>query len=131
MNLLSSLSVVQLKQALTLKERIEALQGQLSALVDGSAAVPAKSASALTVAPAAKRKPMSAAARARISAAAKARWAKQKSSVQVSASAPQLKATSKPAGKVKRTISAEGRAKLAAFARARWAKIRAAGKSKL
>jgi hypothetical protein len=127
MNTLSGYSVAQLKQALTLKVKIETLQGELNALIGSPARANANGASGAGVAPAAKKKTMSPAARARISAAVKARWAKIKGS-----STPAIPAAKPaPQTKAKGTISAEGRAKLAALAKARWAKIRAAGKSKL
>ena len=101
-----SISSVQLKRIVALKEKIEKLQSQLQAAV-GSA--PAGKA-------APKRRRMSAAARKNISAAAKARWAK-------------VKGTAKAAPK-KRTMSLAARRKIAAAARARWAKFRAAKKAK-
>lgn len=68
---LSSLSAAQLRRAAALKDRIQALERQLSSLLGNSAPAPA--------APAKKSKFMSKAARAKISAAQKARWAKLKS----------------------------------------------------
>jgi hypothetical protein len=71
-NPLANLSVQQLKQAISIRQRIDALEKELSRIIGGQPS-PAKSG-----APTAKRKrrKMSAAARAKISAAAKARWAK-------------------------------------------------------
>jgi len=65
-----NLSVQQLRQAADLKEKISALEKQLSQLLGSTAT---------TVAKAPKKKGgMSAAGRARIAAAAKARWAAAK-----------------------------------------------------
>jgi hypothetical protein len=118
MSLLKNLSAKQLRQAADLKEKISALEGQLSRLL-GSAPRPA-------VAKAPKKKfTMSAAAKAKISAAAKLRWAK------VKATKPAAKPKASPAPKKKGGMSAAGRAKISAAAKARWAKARAAGKKSL
>jgi hypothetical protein len=93
-NLLSSLTTAQLRRAADLKEKIEALNKELSSILGASAPVSAK-------APKKKGK-MSAAGRAKIATAQKARWAK-------------LKAT-KPVAKVpakKSKMSASARAKIA------------------
>ena len=73
-NLLSNLSVKQLKKAIKLREKMEVLQTKLDQLLGSSESLPA-----------AKGKPgrkpkrkMSAASRAKIAAAAKKRWAKVK-----------------------------------------------------
>ncbi len=112
-NSMANLSVQQLQRAITLKEKIDALERELSRVLGGAAApAPAK---------AARRKPkISAAGRARIAAAQRARWAKLKG-----------KASAKPARVAKRKLSAAGRARIAAAARARWAKAKAAGKTSL
>jgi len=70
-DLLANVSLQQLKQAVAIREKIDALEKELSRIIGGQLS-PAKS-----WAPTAKRKrrTMSAAARAKISAAAKARWA--------------------------------------------------------
>ncbi len=72
MSSITSLSVQQLRQAATLKEKIQSLEKELVGCA-GSTAM-------LAAAPAPKKKKftMSAAAKAKISAAAKARWAKIK-----------------------------------------------------
>jgi hypothetical protein len=105
---LLSITSNQLKQAAVLKDRIEALQKELSALLSS---VPA---------PTAKKSTFGAATKAKMVLAAKARWVKRKSSNLVI----------KPAKK-KSTMSAEGRARIAAAAKARWAKAKAAGKTSL
>jgi hypothetical protein len=102
----------QLKRALALKERIEALETELNQLLgtESRAAAPPVSRKG-------KRR-MSAAGRAAISAAAKARWAKTKGM------------TVEKVGK-RRTMSAAGRARIAAAARKRWKLAKAAGKNRL
>ena len=109
-NVLSGISVNQLKQAVAIREKIDALELDLASILG---TIPTPSAPA-------KRKVMSAAAKAKISAAQRARWAQRKG----------LKAP-KVAAKPKRFISAAGRAKLAALAKARWAKLKAAGQKSL
>jgi hypothetical protein len=113
MSSINSLSAQQLRQAASLKERIEALEMELVQLL-GSTAKP-------VAAKASKKKGgMSAAGKARIAAAQKARWAKIKGAKPVVAAA-------KPAKK-KFTLSAAAKAKISAAAKARWAKINAAKK---
>jgi hypothetical protein len=70
-NLLTTLSVKKLKQAVAIRERIDSLQRDLDRIT-GDQAAPEKNG-----APRRKKRRMSAAARARISAAMKARWAKR------------------------------------------------------
>jgi len=110
--LLSSLSVQQLRKAVTLKEKIQSLEKELGRLL-GSPTTPAAQA-----APRKKFK-MSKAARARISAGAKARWAKLKGS----------KSSAKPARKARGKMSAAAKAKLSAKMKMIWAR-RKAKKSK-
>ena len=114
MSSITNLSAQQLRQAADLKEKISALENQLSQLLG----------STTTVAKATKKKGgMSAAGKAKIAAAQKARWAK------VKAAKPVVKAA-KPAKK-KGGMSAAGRARIAAAAKARWAAAKAAGKKTL
>jgi len=115
-NSLASLSVVQLKRAIDLKEKIEALNKELSSILGAPAS---ESPSAKPV----KRGGMSAAGRARIAAAQKARWAKVKG---VKADAAPVAA--KPVAKKKFTMSASAKAAISKAAKARWAKIKAAKK---
>jgi hypothetical protein len=110
MKSLSDYSLVELRWVIALKEKIEALHGELEAIT-GEVAV------ASTEAPAsakrAKRKLSAAHKRKLIKALARARkmrWAKAKA-----ASAPK-----------KRRMSKAGRAAISAAAKARWAKVRAA-----
>jgi len=109
---LFNLSSAQLRQAADLKERIEALQSQLSQFqgADEVAAIPAE----------APKKKISAEGIERIRAAQKERWAKTK--VATSDATP----AAAPAKPGRRKMSAAGRARIAAAARARWAKVRAA-----
>jgi len=77
-NLLTTLSVKSLKQAVAIRERIDGLQRDLDRIT-GAQAAPVKNG-----APRRKKGRMSAAARARISAAMKARWAKKSGKQRVS-----------------------------------------------
>ena len=99
----------QLRAAVALKEKIEALEKELASVLGAAPSSPA-----LVPEPARKGQ-ISAAGRARIAAAQKARWAKLKQ-----AAAP------KPAAKPKRKLSPEGRRRIIEATKARWAKIRAA-----
>ena len=114
MNSIENLSVQQLRRIVNLKEKIEALENNLSKLV-GSTAKPVAGEAPK------KRRKMSAAGRRKIAAAQKARWAKVKG----------RKSAAKPVKKARRKMSASGRAKIAAAARARWKKAKAAGKNSL
>ena len=104
----------QLRKAVDLQEKIQALQKELGQLLGGSVETSA------TEAPKKKWK-FSAAARAKMRAAQKARWAK------IKGTAPEAK----PAKKAKRKFTAAGRAALSAAAKARWAKAKKAGKTRL
>ncbi len=108
--ILMNITSQDLRRAADLKERIEALQSELSALLAGTEPAPQRRG----------KKGMSAAGRARIAAAQRARWAR-------------LKTTTNGAAmpKRRRTMSAAAKAKLAQVARARWRKAKAAGKTTL
>ena len=108
--MLTNLTPAQLRQAASIKEKIEALNKELGAIL-GSTGVSAPTKPA-------KRK-MSAGHIAKIRAAQKLRWAK------VKAAKPVVKAVVKPA-KSKPKISAEGIARIKAAQKARWAVINAA-----
>lgn len=71
-NVLSRLSVAQLNKAVRIKERIEALEAELTSLLGGSAS-PATGGGEGGIR---RRRKMSAAAKAKIAAAQRARWAK-------------------------------------------------------
>ena len=116
MNTITSLTAQQLRQAAAIKEKIAALEKQLSQILGSTG-------NAKPSAPA-RRKTMSAAARKKIAAAQKARWAKVKGNKAIAA-APS------PVKKAKRKVSAAARARLSQLAKARWAKAKAAGKVKL
>src|SRR6266550_5836333 len=77
-NLLTTLSVKDLKQAVAIRERIDGLQRDLDRIT-GAQAAPVTNG-----VPRRKKGKMSAAARARISAGMKARWAKRKGKRRVS-----------------------------------------------
>lgn len=110
------LTTAQLKQAVQMREQIEALQEKLDALLGGkSSDTPKKKLGR----PKGKRT-MSAAGRAKIAAAQKARWAKINSTSSAKASSKKL-APAKPSPTKKGGITAAGRAKLAAAMKARWA----------
>jgi hypothetical protein len=99
---MSTPSTAQLKRAIKIKLKLEALQSQLDGLL-GTASSNGRT----------TRRKMSAAGRARIAAGQKARWAKKKGT------------------KGKRKMSAAGRARIAAAARARWKAAKAAGRTRL
>jgi hypothetical protein len=109
-----NLTPKQLRQAANLKEKIVALEKELSKLF-GSTAKPVASPAPK------KRRKMSAAGRAKIAAAAKARWAKVKGQ----------KTAAKPVKKARRKMSAAARAKIAAAAKARWKTAKAQGRNSL
>jgi hypothetical protein len=103
---LSTISVRELKKAVSLRERIEALERQLAGILGD--ATPAAAGGRRG------RRKMSAAARAKIAAAQRKRWAKHRKGV-------------KGPKKGRRKMSAAARARIAASARARWAKVKARG----
>lgn len=116
-NLLSNLSASTLRQAADLREQIDGLEAQLSAILEGRApggvAEPTpKAVSARSAKPA---RTMSPAARAKIAAAARARWARVRAQT---------------AAQPKETMSPAAKARIAPSMKAPWAKIKAAKKSK-
>jgi hypothetical protein len=116
MKSLSDYSLVELRWVIALKEKIEALQGELDAItgevaVSNSAAAPVPAKRKYHMSAAHKRKLIKALAKAR-----KIRWAKAKAA--------------KPVKKDRRSSPAT-RAKLRAAAKARWAKVKAEGKTTL
>ena len=98
------LSANQLRHAADLKERIEALEAELSALLGG------------TPEQTPHHRHISFEARARIAAAQRLRWAKTRAGANQAV-------TNGP----RRKMSAAARSKIAAAARARWRKVKAAG----
>jgi hypothetical protein len=110
-NLLSNVTVKQLKRAIKIKAKLETLQAQFDEIMGGSGAgMPS---------PFRKRR-MSAAGHAAIAAGARKRWAKLSGNV-----------AGKPAKKGRRKMSAAARARMSAVAKARWQKAKAAGKTTL
>jgi len=71
-NALQDLTVVQLKRAVTIKQRILELEAELQSLLGGSR----RSSFGVVARRGQKRRKMSAKAKAKIAAAARARWAK-------------------------------------------------------
>ncbi len=104
---LAHLSVQELRRAAALRERIERLEKELTQILGGRAAAPAK------------RRKMSAAGRARIAAAARKRWAKFR------------KGGASATPKRRRKMGAAAKARLSAMARARWKAAKAAGRTRL
>lgn len=109
------LSTAQLRQALQLREQIEALQQKLGELLGGGKPTAPTAKAKKPVGRRGGKRQMSDEARAKIAAAQKARWAKTKAPA-----APVAKAGAK-ATKKKGGLTNEGRAKLAAAMKARWA----------
>ena len=109
-NILSGLSVDQLKRALQLKEQISRLEKELESITGGRPAAMARS----VIRP---RPTISEAGRQRIVEAQRRRWARAKA-LQAAA---QPTTTSTPG---KRNLSPEARAKMSEASRARWARQR-------
>jgi len=124
MSSITNLSVQQLRQAANLKEKIAALEKQLTAIIGAETKI-----TSVAVKAPKKNGGMSAAGRARIAAAAKLRWAKARAA-KANTAPKATKTVSKPAKK-KFKMSAAAKAKLSALAKARWAKIKGAGKKSL
>src|ERR1044071_407965 len=112
-NAVTDLSASQLRQAADLKERIDALQGELEQILRNGSPQPRPNSRQ-------NGRTMSAAARARIAAGARTRWAKIRG-------LKPAQVSTQP----RRKMSAAARARLAAIARARWKRARAAGKNAL
>lgn len=137
MNSITGLTAKQLRQAADIKERIDALQNQLNALLGGEA-----SATPRATAPRGKKRKMSAAGLRNIRAAQQARWAKikgvapkRKLSPQAVANiragvAKRMAAQGKAGAKTKVKRSAAWRAAISAAAKARWAKAKKAGQTR-
>jgi len=123
---LAELTTEQLQRIIAVKERIEALQGEIESIAAGGGGgedstpslreAPARAKRKYHMTAAHKRKLIKALARAR-----KIRMANLKGA----------KATAKTAKKKDRRSSPSVRAKLAAAAKARWARVRAEGKKTL
>jgi hypothetical protein len=111
-NTLLNLSTNQLRQALVIREKIEALERDLEALLAGTPNGNGNHALQTWT--------MSTAGRAKTGATQKARWAKE---ITANGAAGSLKP--------RRRLSPQARAKIAAVARARWAKVKAQGRNAL
>ena len=122
---MSTPTLAQLKEALSIAEQIAKLQAQLAAITGGiSPAVPKAAAAPSAAAAKPGRRKLSPQALANIRAAQKARWAKIKGTAPAPAKAAPAKA---PAAKAKKSgaMTDAHRAKLAAAAKKRWAAIKA------
>jgi hypothetical protein len=106
MNTLRNVMVDQLKRAIVIREKIDALHGELAEILGGEIPIPHAGKG---------MRKMSAAARAKIGAAQRARWAKVKAA----------------AVKSKSKMSAAARAAISAAAKKRWKRTKAAGKTRL
>src|ERR1043166_6383170 len=104
---LSNLTAAQLRRALDIRERIDALEKEMNSLLG---AIEPPQSTGVAHGP---KKVMSASAKAKIAAAAKARWAPIRE--QKSPTSPTVATKPKP------TVSAAVRARIAAAARERWA----------
>jgi hypothetical protein len=107
---LANLSAQQLRQAVAVQERIEALEQELTAIFS-------RSQSPTTKAPNGRGR-LSPAARARIAAAQRLRWARHREK------SPAASSRRTHALKRGRTLSPEARARIANAQRLRWAKAR-------
>lgn len=130
---MSTPSIAELKQAVTIAEQIEKLQAELASIVGGSSSV-ASAPKAASVSPTGKKgkRTLSPATIAKMKAAQQARWAKKKGAAVVSAVETAVegavKSTTKLAKKTKGKLSPEGRARIVAALKARWAAKKKAGK---
>ena len=107
------LTTAQLKQAVKIREQLEALQAKLTALLGGAA-----TSSGLTKG----RRTMSAATKKKMAAAQQARWAHVRSPADEPVKPVTKKASPVPmVARKKGGITAAGRAKLSAAMKARWA----------
>ncbi len=122
---ITSLTSTQLNQIIAIKQKIEALQGQIESIAGGGGEIPIPSAEE-AAAPARRKYHMTAAHKRKLIKALvrarKIRWAKVKG---------KAKGNSKPARMKYRRASPALRAKLSAAAKARWARVKAEGKKTL
>ena len=123
LRLMSTPNLAQLKQALAISEKIEALQAELASVVGGGSTVASIVEAVSTSVAKAGKRTMSAATKAKMRAAQQARWAvKRGESVVASVVTTEKKLVKKAKG----TMSADGRARIVAAQKARWAKIKGA-----
>ena len=102
---ITQVSVQQLKRAAAIKERIEALENELTSLFNASSSS-RRNSDSTTASALPKRRKVSAAARAKMAKAQKARWAKVKGNAPVS----------QPTGKRKYTKRSVAQARIATTA---------------
>ena len=122
---MTNLSLTQLRQAVSIKERIDGLQQELNQILGRpAAAAPQAAPSAIT--PGVRRgRKRSTAVRARMAAAQRARWADKKPRTN------SVVAVAVKTRKRKRHFSPEALERISAAAKARWAKAKASGKRQL
>lgn len=132
---MSTPSIAQLKQAVTIAEQIEKLQAELVSIIGGASSSVSISASSPPSTPSKRggKRKMSAATIAKMRASQQARWAKKGATILDVPSpldnppkAP--KAKEPKASKKKRNLSPEGRARIVAALKARHAAKKAAAK---
>ena len=123
---MSTPNLAQLKQALTIAEKIESLKSELASIVGGGSTVASIIEAASSPVVKLGKRTMSAATKAKMRAAQQARWANLKGSAPAPANAAApTPAAKKAPGSAKKGMSAAHKAKLKAAAKARWARIRA------
>ena len=115
---LSNSSSAQLQRALTIRQQLDQLEGELAGVL-GEAPAAATTNGQQEERVGRGRRTMSASARAKIAAAQRARWARQRGDV--AASAPVVT-------RRRRRMSPEARARISLAAKARWARARAANR---
>lgn len=118
---MSTPNLARLKQALTIAEKIEALQAELASVVGGGSSIASIIESVSTPVVKLGKRTMSAATKAKMRAAQQARWAMKRGESAVNSV---VKTEKKLVKKAKGTMSAEGRARIVAAQKARWAKIK-------
>ena len=124
---MSTLTLDQLKRAVTISEQIEKLQKELAGILGSHSAPVAKPASAPVKTGKFKRSP---ATIAKMKASQQARWAKIKGKKTAATSKAPAEAKAETLAKKKRTMSPEAKAKIGAAMRKRWADAKA-GKGRL
>ena len=120
---MSTPNLAQLKQALSIAEKIESLQSELTSVVGGGSTVASLIEAASAPVVKLGKRTMSAATKAKMRAAQQARWAMKRGGSVVNSV---VKTEKKLVKKAKGTMSAEGRARTVAAQKARWAQIKGA-----
>ena len=111
-------NLAQLKHALAISEKIEALQAELASVVGGGSTISSIIASVSSPVVKLGKRTMSAATKAKMRASHQARWAMKRGESVVNSV---VKTEKKLVKKAKGTMSAEGRARIVAAQKARWA----------